>query len=59
VGIAYYELLGLSFLWIGPASLAVGIVVGCLASLPRIGRRRPMLAFAEERPEDSVSTENR
>jgi solute:Na+ symporter, SSS family len=48
VGIAYFNLFGLSFLWIGPASLAVGMVVGCLASVPRIGRRRRMLESTDE-----------
>ncbi len=48
VGIAYFELLDLGFLWMGPVSLAAGILAGCLASLPRIGPRRPMLARAAE-----------
>jgi SSS family solute:Na+ symporter len=48
VGIAHFKLLDLGFLWMGPVSLAVGILVGSLASLPRIGPRRPMLARAAE-----------
>jgi SSS family solute:Na+ symporter len=43
VGIAFFNLLGLSFLWIMPVSLLVGIVTGCLFSLVPIGKRRPML----------------
>ena len=35
VGIAFYKLGGLEFLWTAPVSLVVGIVVGSLASLPR------------------------
>ena len=38
VGIAFYELLGLSFLWIMPGSFVAGLVVGMVASLVPIGR---------------------
>jgi SSS family solute:Na+ symporter len=47
VGIAYFNWLGLSFLWIGPASLAIGIIAGSAASLLPIGQRRPMLEKGE------------
>ncbi len=43
IAMAYGELFGLSFLWLTPVSLFVGIVVGCLSSLIPIGNRRPML----------------
>ena len=43
IGVAYFEWFGLSFLWIMPVSLVAGILVGCIASLVPIGRRRPML----------------
>jgi solute:Na+ symporter, SSS family len=38
VGIAFFEFMGLSFIWIMPVSLIVGIVVGMLASLVPIGQ---------------------
>jgi len=37
VGIAYFNLFGLSFIWLMPVSLAVGIIVGLVASLLPIG----------------------
>jgi SSS family solute:Na+ symporter len=43
VVIAYTDLTPLSFLWIMPGSLAVGVVVGCLVSVLPITQRRPML----------------
>jgi SSS family solute:Na+ symporter len=43
VAISYFELGGLSFLWIMPMSLVAGVVVGCLASFAPIGKPRPML----------------
>ena len=43
VGIAYFDWLGLSFVWIMPVSLIAGIVVGCTVSLLPIGKRCPML----------------
>jgi SSS family solute:Na+ symporter len=42
VGIGHFRLLGLDFLWIMPGSLASGVVVGMLASLPGLGRRCPI-----------------
>jgi solute:Na+ symporter, SSS family len=59
VGIAYFDWFGLSFLWIAPVSLTVGIVVGCSASLLNIGVRRPMLELAGQRPEEPVSADAR
>jgi len=43
IAIAYGGLFGLSFLWITPLSLAIGILFGCLASLVPLGIKRPML----------------
>ncbi len=43
VGIAYCGLFGLSFIWIMPASLVAGVVVGFLVGTIPLGRRRPML----------------
>ena len=43
VGIAYFNLFGLSFLWIMPSALFTGIVAGCLFSVVPLGKRRPML----------------
>ena len=43
VAIAQFSVMGLSFLWISPVSLLIGIGVGCLASLIPIGGPRPML----------------
>ncbi len=37
VAIAYFEVLGLSFIWIIPVSLAVGVVVGAVLSLIQCG----------------------
>jgi SSS family solute:Na+ symporter len=45
--VAYRPDLGLGFLWVMPVSLAVGVIVGCLASLGPFGRRRPMLELGE------------
>ena len=47
VGIAYFDWFTVSFVWIMPASLAAGIVVGCAASLLPIGKRRAMLEVRE------------
>jgi hypothetical protein len=44
VAVAFFEIGGLSFLWIMPLSLVTGIVVGCAASALPSGERRPMLA---------------
>ena len=38
IGIAFFEFMGLGFIWIIPVSLIVGIVVGLLASLVPVGR---------------------
>jgi len=46
--IAYTDLTPLSFLWIMPGSLAVGIVVGCLVSLLPVTKRRPMLEVSKD-----------
>lgn len=43
IEIAYFDWLGLSFLWIMPVSLLAGVVVGSAVSLLPIGKRRPML----------------
>ena len=40
VGIAYYEIFGLTFQWMMPLSLVSGAIVGGLVSLLPIGRRR-------------------
>ncbi len=40
VGIAFYEWLGLSFIWIMPCSLIFGVVAGCLASLLTGGNKK-------------------
>jgi SSS family solute:Na+ symporter len=48
IRIAYYNTFGLSFVWIIPASLIVGILVGCLASCIPAGKRRPMLRASEQ-----------
>ena len=34
VGIAFFKLGGLEFLWTGPAAFVTGVVVGSLVSLP-------------------------
>ena len=39
VAIGYYQVLGLTFVWMMPASFAVGALVGVLASLLPIGKR--------------------
>jgi SSS family solute:Na+ symporter len=39
VGIAYFEMFGLSFLWIMPCALVTGVVVGMLASCLPVGRK--------------------
>jgi SSS family solute:Na+ symporter len=39
VGIAYYEVFGLTFVWMMPASFVAGAVVGVLVSLLPVGRR--------------------
>ncbi len=38
IGIAFFEFMGLGFMWIMPVSLLVGIVVGMLASLVPVGQ---------------------
>jgi SSS family solute:Na+ symporter len=38
IGIGFFELMGLGFIWIIPVSLIVGIVVGMLASLVPVAR---------------------
>lgn len=38
IGIAFFEFMGLGFMWIMPVSLIVGIVVGMLASLVPVGQ---------------------
>ena len=43
VWISFFQLWGLSFLYITPVALLTGIVVGCLFSLLPIGKPRPML----------------
>ncbi len=40
VGVAYYEILGLTFQWMMPASFAAGAIVGGLISLAPVGRKR-------------------
>ncbi len=47
VGVAFFELGGLGFLWIMPLSLTTGIVTGCIASALPFGERRPMVARHE------------
>ncbi len=47
VGVAYFNWMGLSFIWIMPASLVVGIALGCVASLLPVGMPRPMLQVSE------------
>jgi SSS family solute:Na+ symporter len=42
VAVSLFEVGGLSFIWIQPVSLAVGIVVGTVVSLLPFGRRRPV-----------------
>ena len=42
VAVAYYQVFGLTFVWMMPASLLVGALVGVLGSLIPIGRRRNM-----------------
>ncbi len=49
VGIAFFEILDLSFLWITPGSFAAGIAVGMLASLVPVGRSDPGHPGGEER----------
>jgi solute:Na+ symporter, SSS family len=44
VAIAFFQLAGLSFIWILPASLGTGIVVGAVASLLPVPRRAATLA---------------
>jgi low affinity Fe/Cu permease len=39
VAVAFFGLFGLSFLWIMPCALGVGIAVACLVSLIPTGRR--------------------
>jgi len=43
VGIAFFGIFGLSFIWIMPCSLIAGIVVGCLVSLVAGGKKDPNL----------------
>ena len=43
IAVAHWNLLGLSFIWVMPGSLIVGVLVACTASLLPIGVRRPML----------------
>lgn len=43
VGIAFFGLFGLSFMWMMQASLIVGVVVGMIASLMPFGRRTARL----------------
>lgn len=43
MSIAYGDFTGLSFLWVMPGSLIVGVLAGCLVSLLPIGEKRPML----------------
>lgn len=50
IAIAFFDFGGLSFIWIMPASLVVGIVFGCTASLLPVGISRPMLQLNEHRP---------
>ena len=47
VRIAFHRESGLSFLWIMPASLAAGFLVGCLVSCLPFGTKRPMLETGE------------
>ncbi|BBO33628.1 hypothetical protein PLANPX_3240 [Lacipirellula parvula] len=47
VGVAFFEIGGLSFIWIMPASLLTGIGMGCVASLLPVGDRPPSLAGAD------------
>lgn len=42
VGVAYYEILGLTFQWMMPVSFVSGAIVGGLASLLPIGRSRSL-----------------
>jgi SSS family solute:Na+ symporter len=49
IGIAFFEIGGLSFIWIMPASLLAGIGVGCIVSLLPVGVRASSLATAEQR----------
>ncbi len=52
IGIAFYGWLGLSFIWIMPASLAAGVLVGMLASLLPIGAkaRKPLAELVDATP---------
>jgi SSS family solute:Na+ symporter len=45
--IAYTKLTGLSFFWIMPLALFVGVIVGGIASVIPVGTRRPMLQLKE------------
>ena len=45
--VAYYPGLGLGFLWVMPVSLVAGILVGFLASIIGVGKRRPLLETRE------------
>lgn len=41
VGVAYYEIFGLTFQWMMPASFVAGAIVGTLVSLAPVGRGNP------------------
>ncbi len=46
VAIAFYEFLGLSFIWIMPCSLITGVASGCLVSLLTGGKKRASIESA-------------
>lgn len=39
VAIGYFEVFGIGFVWLLPASFLCGVTVGCLFSIPKIGQR--------------------
>ncbi len=46
IAIAFYEFLGLSFIWIMPCSLIAGVISGCLASLLTGGKKKSSIESA-------------